>query len=132
MLIKESLALAGDPAVVWRRVSDLASFPSYWHGTRALEILDSRGPETRARFTFAFGGKGMASITARESERTLSIEFTSGPFLGTQLISVSDRAVSAVWDIRFRGAYRLLSKWNEGHFRSGTRNALLRLTASSE
>jgi hypothetical protein len=40
---------------------------------------------------------------------------------------VKENAVEAEWDVTFNGAYRLLGPWNASHFRSGTRNALMRL-----
>jgi ribosome-associated toxin RatA of RatAB toxin-antitoxin module len=129
MRFREELSLTADEDAVWKRVSDVTSIPSYWHGTKSLEIIGTRGSEISAQVQFAFGGRGIATINVDEPNRTLIIDYTSGPFTGIQKVSVGGGVISAVWDVRFRGAYRLLSRWNEGHFRSGTKNALLRLVS---
>lgn len=129
MRFEEHLPLRAPAEVVWGRVSDVAEIPRYWHGTRSLEIVGAEGEATRARVRFAFGGSGEAKISADDGKKTLKIEYLSGPFKGEQVVSVSEDGLTATWDVRFSGAFRLLSRWNETHFRSGTRHALERLSA---
>ena len=115
---------AGD---VWKRASTIQDIPKYWHGTRSLDVVRDGGGSVWVKVKFAFGGSGEAAITVDEENRTLTIEYKSGPFTGKQVIAVGDDSVSASWDVKFRSVYRIASKWNEGHFRSGTVHALERL-----
>ena len=127
MRFEESLKCEGDPGEVWRRVSAVRDIPSYWHGTRSLDVVGEEGGVVRAKVRFAFGGSGDAEISTDEGKRLMTIEYVSGPFTGRQTVAVNEGAVVARWDVRFRGVFRLASRWNEGHFRSGTMHALERL-----
>lgn len=129
MRFEERSALRAPSDVVWGRVSSVAEIPKYWHGTRSLEIVGTEGGATRARVQFAFGGSGEARISTDHAKRTLRIEYLSGPFKGEQVVSVAEEGLTATWNVRFSGVFRLLSSWNEGHFKSGTRHALERLSA---
>jgi len=111
---------------VWERVSDLASIPLYWHGTREFRVGEDAGRKT-ADVVFAFGGRGSALVTLDEEGRTLTIEYVRGPFRGRQTVTVKDGEVVAAWDVSFNGVYRVLGPLNESHFRGGTRNALKRI-----
>jgi hypothetical protein len=129
MRFEETKKFEGDASEVWKRASAINEIPRYWHGTRALEVVGENEGVAHARIKFAFGGSGEADISADEERRVLTIDYTSGPFTGKQTVEVDDGQVVAVWDVKFRGAFRFASKWNEGHFRSGTVHALERLTA---
>lgn len=130
MHIAERLEFTVDPSVVWMRASDVEKMPSYWHGTKSLEVIERRGGTVLAKARFAFGGAGKVEIsTGEERERTVRIRYLSGPFKGTQAIKVNDSSIEATWDIEFTGIFRLSSGWNEKHFRSGTVHALERLVA---
>lgn len=131
MRFEERKKLGGDALEVWKRVSAVGEIPKYWHGTRTLEVVGERGGVAHARVKFAFGGSGEADITLDEEKRMLTIDYTSGPFTGKQTVEVGDAQVVATWDVKFKGVFRVASKWNEGHFRSGTVHALERLTAPS-
>ena len=113
---------------MWERVSNIPDIPKYWHGTKSLDIVRTEGDTVFARVRFAFGGSGEARISVDRRSRTLTIRYVSGPFRGEQVISVLAGEVSATWDVKFVGFFRLLSGWNEAHFRSGTKHALERLT----
>ena len=129
MRFEETKKLEANPAEVWKRVSALNEIPKYWHGTRTLEAVGEDGAAVHVKMKFAFGGSGEADISKDEAKRLLTINYTSGPFTGKQTVAVEDGQVVAAWDVKFKGAFRLVSKWNEGHFRSGTVHALERLTA---
>jgi hypothetical protein len=116
----------GDPLEVWNRLSNLATIPSYWHGTRQFTPMKS-GDKMIADVVFAFGGKGKAEVTVDDRGRTLILDYFEGPFKGRQRTTVKENAIEAEWDVIFKGAYRVLGPWNASHFRSGTRNALVRL-----
>jgi len=134
VLIQERVEFEGDPAVVWRRLSDVDRIPEFWHGTRSLQVV-SRGPKSGGRETvkakakFAFGGAGEVEITADEPAMTLTSDYKSGPFKGTQVVRVVGNAVEAKWDVNFTGLFKLTSSWTGGHFKSGTLHALERLCA---
>lgn len=127
MRFKESLKIEGNPAEVWKRASAIGDIPKYWHGTRSLEVVDEHQGVARVKVRFAFGGAGQATVSKDDGRRALEIDYLSGPFTGRQLLTVADGSVVAEWDVRFKGVFRLASKWNEGHFRSGTVHALQRL-----
>ena len=134
MLIQERVEFESDPAVVWERLSDIERIPEFWHGTRSLEVLGrdpkGQGKETvRARARFAFGGSGEVEITADEATMTLTSDYKSGPFSGTQVVKIVGNAIEARLDARFSGLFKLTSSWTGGHFKSGTRHALERLSA---
>ncbi len=132
MQFQESMMLEGNAAEVWMKVSAIRDIPKYWHGTRSLEIVGGDGRVARAKVKFAFGGFGEADIYTNEENRTLIIDYTSGPFTGRQTVAVGDARITATWDVKFRGVFRIVSKWNEGHFRSGTANALERLVSGRD
>jgi len=130
MRFEEVLGFEGKQDEVWKRASTIEEIPSYWHGTKTLEVVSREGKTVHAKVRFAFGGSGGADILADEEKKTLTIRYTSGPFTGEQVITVSDGSISAKWDVRFRGVFRVASGWNENHFRSGTKHALERLAAA--
>lgn len=130
MKFQESLKLEGDPAEVWKRASSVVDIPRYWHGTRSLDVIGEANGVVRARVRFAFGGSGEAEISKDEEKRTLTIDYLSGPFTGRQVVTVGEEGLVASWDVRFSGIFRIASKWNEGHFKSGTVHALERLAGS--
>jgi len=132
MQFQESMRLEGNGAEVWRRASAIGDIPKYWHGTRSLDIVTVDGRVARVKVKFAFGGSGEADISTDEENRTLAIDYTSGPFIGKQTVAVGDGRITATWDVKFRGVFRIASKWNEGHFRSGTVHALERLVRGQE
>lgn len=127
MLFEDSLRFEGNQDEVWRRVSAIREIPMYWHGTKSLEVVSKENNAIHAKVRFAFGGSGEADILTDEEKKTVTIRYTSGPFTGEQRIVVSYWSVSAKWDVKFRGVFRLASGWNENHFKSGTRHALERL-----
>ncbi len=130
MQFEESPRFEGSRDEIWRRASAIRDIPNYWHGTKSLEVVREGQSMVHAKLKFAFGGSGEADILADGEKRTLTIRYTSGAFTGEQVIAVGERTVSAKWDVEFRGMFRLASKWNESHFRSGTRHALERLTGA--
>ena len=130
MQFQESLGLKGDAEKVWKRASAVEDIPKYWHGTRSLEVVGEDKGVVRARVRFAFGGSGEAYIFADEEKRMLTIDYRSGPFTGKQVVAVGDNSITATWDVKFRGVFRVASKWNESHFRSGTVHALERLAGA--
>ena len=129
MHFEETRRFDGDAAEVWKKASMINEIPTYWHGTRSLEMVGAQGGVAHVKVRFAFGGSGEADISTDQEKRVLTIDYTSGPFTGRQTVKVGDGNVSAAWDVKFKGAFRLVSKWNEGHFRSGTVHALERLTS---
>ena len=130
MKFVERRRFGSDPAEVWARVRDVDAIPTYWHGTRELRVT-ARGDAVSADAVFAFGGKGREEITVDDRTRTMTVKYLSGPFTGTQRVSVADGEVEAEWDVSFRGAFRLVGPLNASHFRSGTRHALERLCAAA-
>jgi hypothetical protein len=131
MRFEEALGLSGDVAGVWKRASAVSEIPNYWHGTRSLEVVGRSGGLVQVKVKFAFGGSGEAHISTDEERRTLTIDYKSGPFTGRQTVIVNDGSVVARWDVKFRGVFRVASKWNEAHFRSGTVHALERLAGDA-
>jgi hypothetical protein len=129
VLIEESKEFDIDPAVVWKRASDIERIPEYWHGTKSIAILGRDGPKSTGEVRFAFGGEGEVEITVLDAERTVTINYVSGPFAGVQTIKVGEGVIDARWEVKFKGLFRLASSWNAGHFRSGTVHALERLSA---
>jgi hypothetical protein len=125
---EESLRFEGNQGEVWKRASTIREIPNYWHGTKSLGVVGEDRGVVHAKLKFAFGGSGEADILTDSQNGTLTIRYTSGPFTGEQVIEVRNGSVTARWDIRFRGVFRLASSWNENHFRSGTKHALERLT----
>ncbi|MDG6898982.1 MAG: hypothetical protein JRN12_02440 [Nitrososphaerota archaeon] len=128
MRFEETRKFEADPAEIWRKVSAIKEIPKYWYGTRTIEVLNEERNATHVRMKFAFGGSGEASISKDELKRLLTIDYTVGPLVGKQTVTVDEGQIVAVWDVRFKGIYRLASKWSKGHFRSGTVHALERLT----
>jgi len=127
MHFEETMKFEGDAAEVWKRVSAIKEIPKYWHGTRSLLVVGEDNGVVRVKVRFACGGSGEADISIDEIGRTMTIDYRSGAFTGKQTVTVGEGSVVASWDVRFRGVYRVASKWNEGHFRSGTVHALERL-----
>ena len=127
MQFRESMRLEGSATEVWKKVSAIGDIPKYWHGARSLDIIGDDGGVIRARIRFAFGGSGEAEIHTDLEQRTLTIDYRSGPFVGKQTVDVDDDFITATWDVTFRGIFRIASKWNEGHFKAGTMHALERL-----
>jgi len=127
MQFEESMKLEGNALEVWKRASTIRDIPIYWHGTRSLDIVREDKGVVRVKVKFAFGGSGEANIYTDEEKRTLTIDYASGPFTGKQIIAVDGSRITAAWDVKFRGVFGIASKWNEGHFRSGTVHALERL-----
>ncbi|HUI24273.1 MAG TPA: hypothetical protein VLY82_07790 [Nitrososphaerales archaeon] len=132
MQFHESVKLEGRASDVWKRASAVRDIPRYWHGTRSLEVIGESGGVVRIRVKFAFGGSGEAAISTSEEKRAMTIDYLSGPFTGNQVIAVNDDRVTASWDVKFRSVYKITSRWNEGHFRSGTVHALERLALGSQ
>jgi Polyketide cyclase / dehydrase and lipid transport len=126
MRFVEKREFGADPAKVWARASDVEGIPTYWHGTKEIRVSRDAGKVT-AEVVFAFGGRGRAEVTTDDASRTMTLRYVEGPFRGEQRVSVGAREVEAEWDVKFKGAYRVLGPWNQSHFRSGTKNALLRL-----
>lgn len=133
MLIEERVEFEGEPAEVWKRLSAIDRIPEFWHGTRSLQILErepalSGRQSVKARAKFAFGGAGEVKITADDATMTLTSDYVSGPFKGRQEVKIAGRAIEARWDVNFTGLFKLTSSWTGGHFASGTRHALERLS----
>jgi hypothetical protein len=131
MFFEESLKFEADPGQVWRIASAVREIPNYWHGTRSLEVVGESGSGVQVKLRFAFGGSGEANISVNDDERTMTIEYRSGPFTGKQTVTVNDESIVAIWNVRFRGVFRLASRWNERHFRTGTVHALERLVGEA-
>lgn len=129
MRFEETKKFEGDASPVWKRASSINDIPKFWHGTKTLEVVAESDGVTHARIKFAFGGAGEADISKDDEKQVLTIDYTSGPFTGRQTVSVDSGQVASAWDVKFKGVFRLASKWNEGHFRSGTVHALERLTS---
>lgn len=128
MLIEASLDFQDDPDALWARLSDVERIPEYWHGTKSLRVLEKvEGGKVIAAARFAFGGSGKVEITTDAASKTLVQRYLSGPFTGTQTVSVIGKRLEARWDIEFHGLFKIGSGRTAGHFRSGTVHALERL-----
>lgn len=92
-----------------------------------MDVVEKEGGKIRVKVKFAFGGSGEAVVFVDDGRRTMTIEYVSGPFTGKQTVSVDNGTLMASWDVKFRGIFRLASRWNESHFKSGTTHALERL-----
>ena len=100
MLIESSLDFEGDPEAVWKRLSDVERIPEYWHGTKSLTVLEKiDGTKLIAASKFAFGGSGKVGITTDDANKTLLMEYLSGPFTGTQTVRIVGKRLEARWDI---------------------------------
>jgi uncharacterized protein YndB with AHSA1/START domain len=129
VLIEASLDFRGDPEAVWGRLSDVERIPEYWHGTKALKVAQRLDGKVVADAKFAFGGSGRVEISADAASKTLLQRFLSGPFTGTQTVSVVGNRLEARWDIEFHGLFKIGSGRTAGHFKSGTVHALERLSS---
>jgi len=129
VLIEASLDFRGDPEAVWGRLSDVERIPEYWHGTKALKVAQRLDGKVVAEAKFAFGGSGRVEISADAASKTLLQRFLSGPFTGTQTVSVVGNRLEARWDIEFHGLFKIGSGRTAGHFKSGTVHALERLSS---
>jgi len=128
MQFTESLKFTPAPDEVWERASDVEAIPHFWHGTRSIQIVEKKpSGSLDVSVRFAFGGAGKADVTIDNANRVMTVAYYSGPFIGTQKITVKDQEITARWDIKFNGLFKLVSGWNERHFRSGTVHALERL-----
>lgn len=128
MLIESSLDFEGDPEAVWKRLSDVERIPEYWRGTKSLTVLEKiDGTKLIAASKFAFGGTGKVGITTDDANKTLLMEYLSGPFTGTQTVKIVGKRLEARWDITFHGIFKIGSGRTAGHFKSGTVHALERL-----
>jgi hypothetical protein len=127
MITEETVGLGSNAEDVWFKVRDLRLIPEFWHGTKSVRIEEEGAGYAKMSVVFAFGGHGKAVVKIEDDKRRVSIEYVEGPFIGTQTISVGAETITARWDIRFRGLFRLVSAWNREHFRSGTLHALQRL-----
>ncbi len=123
-----SLKFTPAPDEVWKRASDVEAIPHFWHGTKSIQIIEKKpSGSLDVSVRFAFGGAGKADVAIDNANRVMTIAYYSGPFIGTQKITVKDKQITASWDIKFTGFFKLVSGWNERHFRSGTLHALERL-----
>ncbi|MDA4132776.1 MAG: SRPBCC family protein [Thaumarchaeota archaeon] len=127
MLIDEKMPFEGDPQEVWKKVSDVERMPEFWHGTRSLKVLSRDGGKMKIKAKFAFGGTRDVDVTVDDATKTLSLNYSSGPFSGVQSVMVAGNTVEAKWDIKFNGVYRFVENKMAGHFQSGTVHALERL-----
>jgi len=128
MQFTESLKFTPAPDEVWKRASDVEAIPHFWHGTKSIQIVEKKASGSlEVAVRFAFGGAGKADVTIDNANRVMTIAYYSGPFIGTQKITVKDQQMTASWDVKFTGLFKLVSGWNERHFRSGTVRALERL-----
>jgi len=128
----ESLNLTQDPSEVWKRASDVEAIPRFWHGTKSVRIVETKSlGSLDVVVNFAFGGAGKASVVIDNTLRVMTIAYYSGPFIGTQKIAVTDEKITATWDVKFTGFFKLVSGWNERHFRGGTVHALERLKSGN-
>jgi ribosome-associated toxin RatA of RatAB toxin-antitoxin module len=128
MQFTESLKFTHTPDDVWKRASDVESIPLFWHGTKSIQVVENKpSGSLDVAVRFAFGGAGKADVAIDNTNRVMTIAYYSGPFIGTQKITVEGQQVTASWDVKFTGFFKLVSGWNERHFRSGTVHALERL-----
>ena len=130
MQFTESLKFIDTTDEVWRRASNVEATPKFWHGTKSIRIIKKNPSGTLdVDIRFAFGGSGKANVTIDNLCRAMTITYLSGPFTGTQTIDVNDQEITASWDVKFNGLFKLASAWNERHFRGGTVHALARLVS---
>ena len=128
MQFTESLKLVNSPEEVWKRASNVEAVPKFWHGTKSIQIIEEKPPGTfDVVIRFAFGGTGKADVRVDNTNRVMTITYRSGPFTGIQKITVNNKEIEASWDVKFSGLFKLVSTWNERHFRNGTVHALARL-----
>ncbi|HKM76701.1 MAG TPA: SRPBCC family protein [Candidatus Bathyarchaeia archaeon] len=128
MQFTESLKFTHTPDEVWKRASDVEAIPRFWHGTKSIQIVEKKPTGSLdVSVRFAFGGVGKAEVAVDNENRVMTLAYYSGPFIGTQKINVKDQQITASWNVKFTGLFKLVSGWNERHFRSGTVHALERL-----
>jgi len=128
MQFTESLKFTDTSDEVWKRASDVEAIPHFWHGTKSIQIIGKKSSGSLdVSVRFAFGGAGKADVSVDNANRVMAIAYYSGPFIGTQKIAVNGQQITASWDVKFTGLFKLVSGWNERHFRSGTVHALERL-----
>ena len=129
MRFKDSVALNGDDEIIWSRVSNVEEIPNYWPAVRSLEFVGGNEKESIAKIEFAFGGTSKARIMVDEADRTLLFFYTSGALTGTQRVSADRERLMTELDVKFHGAYRLLSRVESDRLRARTNQALKRLVA---
>ncbi|BBG23540.1 hypothetical protein [Sulfuracidifex tepidarius] len=110
---------------VLNKLKDIRSIPTYWKGTRELQVISDDGKVAYAKVRFAFPASGKVRITRLDDG--IRMDYLEGPFTGYQETLVGTEKIVSTWDVKFNWMFKMMEKKNVEHFKEGTKHALMRL-----
>ena len=135
--IEKTVTIAADSAKVWSLVSALDREPEIWKGTKAVRTLSANGNVVEREVTLAFRDRKERERVTLEPPSRVVHELLAGPMKGTKIVSVMPRGdgkteLSAVYDVRLTGLFKLGTGPFTKHAAEGTQHALERIKDLAE
>lgn len=118
-----------DENKIWNIIRDPFKIPTYWKGTRELNIKEVQDHVYEGTVKFAFPSSGRVRITVNENERKVQISYLSGPITGTHEIYIQDNKLCSKWNVKLSIFLMPMEKRTEEHFKLGTEHALERIVS---
>ena len=131
--LTDSIGLNADEDLVWRKVSDIQNLPTFSPAVQAVRSVSTDpGGNSRAEVDLVHGGQGRLDVFINYIDRTVVVYYVSGPFTGTQRITVRAGVLEMTWDVRFVSIHRLGERWDEQRLRDGTKLVLQKLASARD
>ncbi len=125
MEFKREITINCDKNRLWDLVKDYKKRPEFWHGTRSIEKIDNF-----YYIQFAFPGRGKMSMEINDNNYTMREDYLKGPFTGYITTKIEDNGkirLISEWNIKLSPSLKLFTKKLQGHFETGTEDALNRI-----
>jgi hypothetical protein len=135
--IVESIEINATTNRVWEVISDIDDEPKYWWGTREVRNISKEGNVVNREIYQNFGNHAILQKVTLKHPQEIEIQYLKGIMQGVKYLKINSIGnekleLTADWNIRFTGIYRLISPTISGHVKKGTIDALSRIKDVSE
>ena len=135
--IERSIEINAPKDKVWEIISDLDNESEYWWGTKEVHNISREGNVINRYIVQNFRNHKITQRVVLNPKDSIEIEYLKGLTEGTKTIRLESLAddkqrVTATWDVRFPGIYRLFNSYLLSHILKGTVGALQRIKDVSE
>jgi hypothetical protein len=130
--ILESIEINASQDRVWEVISDLDGEPRFWRGTRSVKNLSRDGNVVRREIYQNFGNHAIQQKVILNPKTEIEVQYLKGITEGTKKLRINltgqnSQKLTAEWDVKFSGIYKLGTPFITGHVRKGTKEALQRI-----
>ncbi len=135
--IEQFVEIDASRDAVWNVISDLDHEPDFWWGTKEVRNISKEGNVVNREITQNFRNHKILQKVILSPKEKIEVQYLKGltegsKFLKLETMNESKQKLTAIWNVKFTGIYKIITFYLTGHVRKGTIDALQRIKRASE